>query len=58
MSPAASRDVRERDVAEVDHAVGRDGDALGEHEAAVEELFQLGVRGHDRVLGEHEQRHE
>ena len=40
-------DVREGDVAEVDHAVRRDGDALGQHQAAVEDLFELGVRRDD-----------
>ena len=47
-----ARDVREGDVAEVDHAVGRDGDAFGEDEAAVEDLFELRVGRHDRVGGD------
>ena len=34
-------DVREGDVAEIDHAVGRDGHAFGEDHAAVEDFFQL-----------------
>lgn len=43
--------MREGDVAEIDHAIGRDRNAFGKDQAAVEELFELRIRQHDRIGG-------
>jgi hypothetical protein len=42
--------MRKRDVAEIDHAVGGNRDAFREHDAAIEDLFELGAGRDDFIF--------
>ncbi len=42
-------DVREGDVAEIDHAVGSDGDAFGQNHSSIEHFFQFRIGRNNRI---------